>query len=80
MTQTISDPDLASTAELELRAGIDDGSLREMEVAWSDPFGHAAGKRIPAAAFLDRGAGHVISDIVRSTGPGRLSTATSEHR
>lgn len=57
MTQTISEPDLASTAELELRAGIGDGSLREIEVAWSDPFGHAAGKRIPAATFLDRAQG-----------------------
>ena len=32
-------------------------SAAEIEVAWSDPFGHAAGKRIPAATFLDRALG-----------------------
>ena len=37
--------------------GLDDGSLAEIEVAWSDPFGHAAGKRIPAAQFLNRARG-----------------------
>ena len=57
MTQTIISADVASTAELELRAGIGDGSLREIEVAWSDPFGHAAGKRIPAGQFLERAHG-----------------------
>lgn len=41
----------------EIRDGIADGSLTEIEVAWSDPFGHAAGKRIPAAQFLDRATG-----------------------
>ena len=44
-------------AEAALRQGIADGSLREIEVAWSDPFGHAAGKRIPAAQFLERATG-----------------------
>ena len=34
-----------------------DGSLTEIEVAWSDPLGHAQGKRIPAAQFLDRAQG-----------------------
>jgi glutamine synthetase len=57
MTQTISGPAVDSTAELELLRRIEDGSLHEIEVAWSDPFGHAAGKRIPAAAFLDRARG-----------------------
>ena len=41
----------------ELRRAIGDGTLTEIEVAWSDPFGHAAGKRIPAAQFLDRALG-----------------------
>lgn len=53
MTQTVS----ASAAELELLRRLEDGSLREIEVAWSDPFGHHAGKRIPASAFLDRARG-----------------------
>ena len=44
-------------AEAALRQGIADGSLREIEVAWSDPFGHSAGKRIPAAQFLERATG-----------------------
>jgi len=46
-----------SAAQDELLRGLEDGSLRELEVAWSDPFGHAAGKRIPAAQFLDRARG-----------------------
>jgi glutamine synthetase len=46
-----------SAAQDELLRGLEDGSLRELEVAWSDPFGHAAGKRIPAAQFLDRATG-----------------------
>jgi glutamine synthetase len=37
-----------------LRRRLDDGSLTEIEVAWSDPLGHAQGKRIPAAQFLGR--------------------------
>ncbi|WP_319452322.1 MULTISPECIES: glutamine synthetase family protein [unclassified Mycobacterium] len=41
----------------ELLRGLDDGTLRELEVAWSDPFGHAQGKRIPARQFLDRAQG-----------------------
>ena len=36
---------------------LDDSSLAEIEVAWSDPFGHAQGKRIPAAQFLNRARG-----------------------
>ena len=44
-------------AEAALRQGIADGSLREIEVAWSDPFGHSAGKRIPAGQFLERATG-----------------------
>lgn len=46
-----------SAAPADLLRGLRDGTLREVEVAWSDPFGHAAGKRIPAAQFLAR-AGH----------------------
>ena len=54
MTQTVNAPTVGSEPELELLQRLEDGSLREIEVAWSDPFGHAQGKRIPAAAFLDR--------------------------
>ena len=43
-----------SDAEAELLRRLRDGSLTEIEVAWSDPFGHAAGKRIPAGQFLER--------------------------
>ncbi|ODQ90591.1 glutamine synthetase family protein [Mycolicibacterium flavescens] len=32
-------------------------NLEEVEVAWSDAFGHAQGKRIPATQFLDRARG-----------------------
>lgn len=41
----------------ELIRRLEDGSLTEIEVAWSDPFGHAQGKRIPAAQFLGRAQG-----------------------
>ncbi|MEI7915466.1 MAG: glutamine synthetase family protein [Mycobacteriaceae bacterium] len=34
--------------------GLADGSLTEVEIGWSDPFGRAAGKRIPAGQFNDR--------------------------
>ncbi|MDT5109911.1 MAG: glutamine synthetase [Mycobacterium sp.] len=60
MTQTTPAPaDLGhqSAAARDLLRHIADGSLTEVEVAWSDPFGHAAGKRIPAAQFLDRAQG-----------------------
>ena len=57
MTQTVDGPLTESAAERELLQGIADGSLREIEVGWSDPFGHAAGKRIPANQFLDRARG-----------------------
>ena len=43
-----------SEAERALLSALDDGSLAEIEVAWSDPFGHAQGKRIPASQFLNR--------------------------
>lgn len=56
MTQTV-DRRSPSGAELELVRLLDEGALREIEVAWSDPFGHAAGKRIPAASFLTRARG-----------------------
>jgi glutamine synthetase len=58
MTQTVdSDFRVRSARERELRAGLDDGSLTEIEIAWSDPFGHAQGKRIPASQFLERATG-----------------------
>ena len=44
----------ASDAERDLLRRLQDGSLTEIEVAWSDQFGHAAGKRIPAGQFLER--------------------------
>ena len=58
MTQVHSGPaelaGVVSEAESELLRRLHDGSLTEIEVAWSDPFGHAAGKRIPAGQFLER--------------------------
>lgn len=60
MTDTINSSHLdveRSARERELRQRLDDGSLREIEIAWSDPFGHAQGKRIPAAQFLNRALG-----------------------
>jgi glutamine synthetase len=53
----VGDGEQPSYAAAELVRGINDGSLREIEVAWSDAFGHAAGKRIPARQFLDRAQG-----------------------
>lgn len=50
-------PVAPSPREQALRRGIEDGSLVEIEVAWSDAFGHAGGKRIPAAQFLARALG-----------------------
>jgi glutamine synthetase len=40
MTQTVD----TSAPERDLLRGLADGSLTEIEVAWSDPFGHAQGK------------------------------------
>ena len=57
MTRTVNAPNVPATTsapERELRHGLSDGSLAEIEVAWSDPFGHAQGKRIPASQFLNR--------------------------
>ena len=60
MTNTVDAPAVARTTsarERELRHALGDGSLTEIEVAWSDPFGHAQGKRIPASQFLNRALG-----------------------
>lgn len=61
MTQTVnSSPTgerVQSNPERALRSGLDDASLTEVEIAWSDPFGHAQGKRIPASQFLNRAEG-----------------------
>ena len=60
MTNTVDAPTYQRTTsarERELRHAIGDGSLTEVEVAWSDPFGHAQGKRIPASQFLNRALG-----------------------
>lgn len=55
MTSTVDSVAVRSTtAERALRTGLEDGSLAEIEVAWSDAFGHAQGKRIPAPQFLNR--------------------------
>jgi glutamine synthetase len=64
MTQTVD----TSAPERELLDGLEDGSLTEFEVAWSDPFGHAQGKRIPAAQFLDRAKGHGFAFCETSLG------------
>jgi glutamine synthetase len=52
---TVAQQESAPARELLRR--LADGSLTEIEVAWSDPFGHAQGKRIPAAQFLGRAQG-----------------------
>jgi glutamine synthetase len=57
MTQIVNGSSVIPSAETELLHRLEDGSLREIEVAWSDPFGHAAGKRIPARGFLERARG-----------------------
>lgn len=54
MTRTVEP---VSAPERELRRRLDDGSLTEIEVAWSDPFGHAQGKRIPSSQFIGRALG-----------------------
>jgi glutamine synthetase len=43
-----------SDAETYLVDGVSDGTIGEVEIAWTDQFGHAAGKRIPGRDFLDR--------------------------
>lgn len=62
MTSTVNARDSAPDTSISEREGdllsrLADGSLREIEVAWSDPFGHAQGKRIPAQQFLARAKG-----------------------
>ncbi len=57
MTQTADLLTVGAPAVEQVRRAIADGSLTEIEVAWSDPFGHAAGKRIPAGQFLARATG-----------------------
>jgi glutamine synthetase len=60
MTETVNSTRLdldRAARERELRQGLEDGTLREIEIAWSDPFGHAQGKRIPATQFLGRALG-----------------------
>jgi glutamine synthetase len=44
----------AATDAGGLSASLDDPSLREVEIAWPDHFGHTLGKRIPASGFLER--------------------------
>ncbi len=45
---------VAAEGSSDLALGLADGSLTEVEIGWSDPFGRAAGKRIPAGQFNDR--------------------------
>ena len=40
-----------------VRWDIERGEIDEVEVAWTDQLGHAAGKRIPARGFLERARG-----------------------
>jgi glutamine synthetase len=74
MTQTVNAPTVGSEPELELLRRLDDGSLHEIEVAWSDPFGHAQGKRIPATAFLDRARGGGFAFCEASLGWNSVAT------
>jgi len=57
VNSTSTDVYVPSSPERELRNALDAGSLAEIEIAWSDPFGHAQGKRIPATQFLNRALG-----------------------
>lgn len=57
MTQTDDRVGVVADRAEEIRAAIAEGTITEIEVAWSDPFGHAAGKRIPARQFLERALG-----------------------
>ena len=57
VNSTSTEEGVQSAPERELRNALDDGSLTEIEIAWSDPFGHAQGKRIPASQFLNRALG-----------------------
>jgi len=72
MTHTVDAPPIHDRAESEpeheLRKGLDDGALTEIEVAWSDPFGHAQGKRIPASQFLNRALGNGFAFCEASLG------------
>ena len=60
VNSTSTDDRVRSAAERELRDGLDDGSLTEIEVAWSDPFGHAAGQADPGRAVPRPRARHRI--------------------
>lgn len=71
MTRTLDAPgrpDTAPAAAEELLRRLADGTLTEVEVAWSDPFGHAQGKRIPAGVFLERARGRGFSFCEASLG------------
>jgi glutamine synthetase len=49
--------DRQDKAEQAVGTAIDQGSVRDVEVMWLDHQGHARGKRIDAASFLDRARG-----------------------
>lgn len=70
MTSTVDTRSETAVSERErdLLGRLADGSLREIEVAWSDLFGHAQGKRIPARRFLDRARGSGFSFCEASLG------------
>ena len=71
MTQTVDATSVQrsqSAPERELRSRLDDGSLAEVEVAWSDAFGHAQGKRIPSSQFINRALGNGFAFCEASLG------------
>jgi glutamine synthetase len=57
VNSTSTEQRVQSASERELRTALENGALAEIEIAWSDPFGHAQGKRIPASQFLNRALG-----------------------
>lgn len=69
MTQILDAPGSAdSIARDEMLRRLADGTIIEVEVAWSDPFGHAQGKRIPAGVFLERARGRGFAFCEASLG------------
>ncbi|OBB62043.1 glutamine synthetase [Mycobacterium sp. 852013-51886_SCH5428379] len=69
MTQILApSEDSVAPAREQLLRGLADGTITEVEVAWSDPFGHAQGKRIPAEVFSDRAHGRGFAFCEASLG------------
>jgi glutamine synthetase len=55
---SLNGSDDRTDAHERIRAAIDSGALREIEVHWADHQGHPRGKRIDARDFLERASGH----------------------